>query len=84
MRTDNDVPFASARALYGLSKLAVWWLRLGIDIERITPGQQDDSRSTRAVRAPRRDRARVSSFVRCSVVNISRVDGMRDRTLCTS
>ena len=25
-------------ALYGLSKLAVWWLRLGIRIERIQPG----------------------------------------------
>ena len=30
IRTDNGVPFASAHALYGLSKLAVWWLRLGI------------------------------------------------------
>ena len=39
IRTDNGVPFASAHALYGLSKLAVWWLRLGIHIERITPGQ---------------------------------------------
>ena len=38
IRTDNGVPFASAHALYGLSKLAVWWLRLGIDIERIQPG----------------------------------------------
>jgi putative transposase len=38
IRTDNGVPFASAHALYGLSKLAVWWLRLGIQIERITPG----------------------------------------------
>ena len=36
IRTDNGVPFASAHALYGLSKLAVWWLRLGIQIERIT------------------------------------------------
>jgi len=32
------VPFASAHALFGLSKLAVWWLRLGIAIERIKPG----------------------------------------------
>jgi putative transposase len=39
IRTDNGVPFASAHALYGLSKLAVWWLRLGIDIERIQPGK---------------------------------------------
>jgi putative transposase len=38
IRTDNGVPFASAHALYGLSKLSVWWLRLGIQIERITPG----------------------------------------------
>jgi putative transposase len=38
IRTDNGVPFASAHALYGLSKLAVWWLRLGIAIERVQPG----------------------------------------------
>jgi putative transposase len=38
IRTDNGVPFASAHALFGLSKLAVWWLRLGIEIERIKPG----------------------------------------------
>src|ERR1043166_6065226 len=37
IRTDNGVPFASAHALYGLSKLAVWWLRLRIEIERIPP-----------------------------------------------
>ena len=36
-RTDNALPFASANALYGLSKLSVWWLRLGIRIERIKP-----------------------------------------------
>jgi putative transposase len=39
IRTDNGVPFASASALYRLSKLSVWWLRLGIRLERITPGQ---------------------------------------------
>jgi putative transposase len=38
IRTDNGVPFASPHALFGLSKLAVWWLRLGIHIERIQPG----------------------------------------------
>ncbi len=38
IRTDNGVPFASAHAIYGLSTLAVWWLRLGIEIERIKPG----------------------------------------------
>jgi putative transposase len=38
IRTDNGVPFASAWALFNLSKLSVWWLRLGIRIERIKPG----------------------------------------------
>jgi putative transposase len=38
IRTDNGVPFASSHALFGLSKLSVWWLRLGIAIERIKPG----------------------------------------------
>jgi putative transposase len=39
IRTDNGVPFASRTAFFGLSRLAVWWLRLGIAIERIKPGQ---------------------------------------------
>jgi putative transposase len=38
IRTDNGVPFASPSAYFGLSKLSVWWLRLGIGIERIKPG----------------------------------------------
>jgi transposase InsO family protein len=38
MRTDNGSPFAST-GLAGLSALSVWWVRLGIDLERIEPGQ---------------------------------------------
>lgn len=38
IRTDNGVPFSSTKALFGLSKLSIWWLRLGIKIERIKPG----------------------------------------------
>lgn len=38
IRTDNGIPFSNSQALFGLSKLSVWWLRLGIQIERITPG----------------------------------------------
>jgi len=34
---DNGVPSASPNGLINLSKLAVWWLRLGIAIERIKP-----------------------------------------------
>ncbi|MDQ1408628.1 MAG: hypothetical protein QOJ41_363 [Acidobacteriaceae bacterium] len=42
---DNGVPFASAHALFNLSKLAAWWLwlRLGIGIERIKPGHPPQS-----------------------------------------
>jgi putative transposase len=43
MRTDNGVPFSSPWALYGLSKLSVWWLRLGIRLERITPGHPEQN-----------------------------------------
>lgn len=39
IRSDNGVPFASPNALFGLSRLSVWWLRLGISIERIKPGR---------------------------------------------
>ena len=35
IRTDNGVPFASAHELYGLSKLAVWWLRLGFRLSAL-------------------------------------------------
>src|SRR5436309_2664760 len=38
IRTDNGVPYASPNALFNLSRLSVWWLRLGIAIERIKPG----------------------------------------------
>jgi len=38
IRTDNGVPFASSNAMFGLSRLSVWWLRLGINLERIKPG----------------------------------------------
>ena len=38
IRTDNGTPFASGNALFGLTRLAVWWLRLGIRLQRIKPG----------------------------------------------
>lgn len=36
MRTDNGPPFASC-AIAGLSRLAVWWIKLGIAPRRIAP-----------------------------------------------
>lgn len=38
IRSDNGLPFASPNGLYNLSRLSVWWLRLGISLERIKPG----------------------------------------------
>jgi putative transposase len=43
IRTDNGVPFASVTAFFGLSKLSVWWLRLGIGIERIKPAHPEQN-----------------------------------------
>jgi putative transposase len=41
--TDNGIPFSSSHALFGLSRLSVWWLRLGINIERIKPGHPEQN-----------------------------------------
>jgi putative transposase len=47
-RIHNGVPFASPTALCCLSRLSVWWLRLGIRIERTEPGHpQQDGRHQR-------------------------------------
>lgn len=43
IRTDNGIPFGCGNALYGLTRLSVWWLRLGIGIERITPGHPEQN-----------------------------------------
>ena len=44
IRSDNGVPFASA-GLGRLSPLSVWWMRLGIEPERIAPGRPDQNGS---------------------------------------
>lgn len=38
IRSDNGPPFASPFNALGLTKLAVWWLSLGILLDRIDPG----------------------------------------------
>lgn len=40
--TDNGVPFGST-AVIGLSRLSVWWLKLGIAVERIEPGRPEQN-----------------------------------------
>ena len=42
IRTDNGAPFAS-RAIAGLSRLAVWWMKLGIVPERIAAGHPEQN-----------------------------------------
>lgn len=42
IRTDNGPPF-STLAPAGLSRLAAWWIRLGIRPERIMPGRPDQN-----------------------------------------
>src|SRR5688572_15225551 len=42
IRTDNGVPFATV-ALNGLSQLNVWWLRLGIQHQRIRPASPQEN-----------------------------------------
>ena len=42
MRSDNGVPFSSI-GLGGLTKLSVYWLRLGIELERIRPAHPEEN-----------------------------------------
>ncbi len=42
MRSDNGAPFAST-GLAGLTKLSVFWLRLGIALERIRPAHPEEN-----------------------------------------
>jgi transposase InsO family protein len=42
IRSDNGVPFAST-GLAGLTKLSVYWLRLGITLERIRPAHPEEN-----------------------------------------
>ena len=52
IRSDNGVPFASPNALFNLSKLAVWWLRLGIAIERSSQAVPSRTAATSACTSP--------------------------------
>ncbi len=69
IRTDNGVPFATS-ALHGLSQLNVWWMRLGIQHQRIRPASPQENGAhermhktlkAEAIRPPRRN-ARVQQL----------------------
>jgi transposase InsO family protein len=42
IRTDNGAPFAS-RAIAGISRLSIYWMKLGIQPERIQPGRPEQN-----------------------------------------
>jgi putative transposase len=63
IRSDNGIPFASPTALFGLSKLSVWWLQLGIAVERITPGNpQQNGRHERMHLTLKKEATQPASF----------------------
>lgn len=58
MRSDNGAPFASG-GLAGLTKLSVYWMRLGVICERTRPGHpQDNGRHERMHRTLKFETAR--------------------------
>ena len=61
IRSDNGSPFAST-GVGGLSRLSVWWLRLGITPERIAPGHPEQyGRHERLHRTLKQDTAQPPS-----------------------
>jgi len=55
LRTDNGAPFATTGA-GGLSRLSIEWVKLGIKLERITPGKpQENGRHERMHRTLKED-----------------------------
>lgn len=64
MRSDNGPPFASPGP-GGLSQLSVWWVRLGIQPERIAPGEpQQNGRHERFHRTLAEDTAMPAAATR--------------------
>lgn len=66
LRTDNGPPFAS-RALGGLTRLSAWWVKLGITLERIAPGQpQQNGRHERMHETLKQETARPPRASACA------------------
>jgi transposase InsO family protein len=70
------VPFASPTALYRLSRLSVWWLRLGIRIERIEPGHpQQNGRHERMHLTLKKEATKPAAPMACSwLVSVMQYD----------
>jgi transposase InsO family protein len=62
IRSDNGSPFASSRAIAGLSTLSTAWMRLGIELEHIDPGHpEQNGRHERMHRTLKQDTTRPAS-----------------------
>ena len=67
IRSDNGVPFAGPTTVARLSRLAVWWIRLGIIPERIQPGcPAQNGRHERMHRTLKRQTARPPAATRAA------------------
>jgi putative transposase len=67
LRSDNGTPFAMPRGIAGLSRLAVWWLKLGIRPERIAPGHPEQNpRHERWHRTLKQETATPPQRTRCA------------------
>ena len=69
IRSDNGPPFASVGA-GGLTQLSVWWIRLGIRVERIEPGKPQQN--GRQERFHRTLKAETTKPPRCDLRNQQR------------
>jgi transposase InsO family protein len=43
IRSDNGPPFANVNNMWGLTKLAVWWMSLGVKLDRDDPGHPEQN-----------------------------------------
>ena len=43
IRSDNGIPFVASQAPLGLSRLTLWWIKLGIAHHRIRPGKPSEN-----------------------------------------
>ena len=79
IRTDNGVPFATT-GIAGLSKLSAYWLRLGIELERIEPAHpEQNGRHERMHRTLNRKR-RARRQATCSLSSNASLSGSTSST----
>ena len=91
IRTDNGAPFAST-AIAGLSRLAVWWMKLGIVPERIEAGHPEQNgrhermhrtlkeETTKPAAANRRAQQRAFDRFRCEYNQVRPHEALRMQT----